>query len=360
VLPLVCDVAELCGGCPQIRRSVGEQRAAKQQRVAQLLAREGLSVDALPWLYHDAPLGYRNRIRLRVTDGVPAFFNPNKVAQCAVLQPELRVALAEFRAWANHHRKVLRGVAHAEIRAPDERGIAAYVLQPALNAGPEVSTSLGLAPAELAQFLRQQGPGRSFEGWVVGEGQPPLQRCALGAGVYAWVPVGSFLQVNTAVNRLLVAQVRGLAVELGCRSFCDLFCGSGNLSLPLLHAGLSGWGLEQDPYAIQALRLAAQEQGFDACAFAAADVHAQFAERAAAAGPVDLLVVDPPRAGLKDSVPNVLTLKPEHVVLCCCNAESFVRDLTAFRRHGYRLRRLWLCDMFAHTAHVELLAWLSH
>ncbi|HEX2730844.1 MAG TPA: hypothetical protein VHM70_04535 [Polyangiaceae bacterium] len=338
---LECDVSATCGGCPKITLDSAQQRELKAARLQASMGAAGLPPIEANWLYDDSPVGYRNRIRLRVDDGVPVYFNPHKSVECAVLEPDLRVALNSFRLWAKGYRSELSGLAHLEVRAPDMDGRAGivYARRPDASSGEPLPHPDG------------------FIAHVLGEGSPRRQRVRLIDDVFAYVPLGSFRQVNSRANQLMLRTVRALADELGCRSFCDLFCGSGNLGLPLLRSGLRGAGIESDEHAVAALIAAAVEQGSDASGFVAGDARSVPPSALCATVP-DLLLVDPPRAGLRGDVATVTAVGARHLVLCHCDAASFVRDLCALRAAGYTLARLWLCDMFPHTSHTEIVAYL--
>lgn len=355
MLPLACEVAEECGGCPQISLAAARQRLEKQSRFELLAANAGLRVPQARWLWHDTPRGYRNRIRLKMWQGVPGFFNPNKDPQCAVLEPGLRRALNQFATWARPWADRLRQVQHVELRLDEgeterlgagfEPGVGCvFTVQPGLSESER---------AELDAWLSAFLPAE-LQHWLAGQGSPPLQRAWPVPDVYTWVPLGSFRQVNTEVNRRLVRALRDCALELGCQSFSDLYCGAGNFSLPLLAAGLLGSGVEKDPHCISALQRAASEQGLCAEHFRAAEVSPGDLRWAADGLRAELLLLNPPRAGLRDSVVPLLAQEARHVLLSCCSPESIVRDVAHFAARGYAVERVWLCDMFPHTDHLEL------
>lgn len=353
MLPLVCEVAPQCGGCPQISLAADRQRREKQSRFERLAANSGVRVPHALWIWHDSPSGYRNRIRLRMWQGVPGFFNPHKDPDCAVLEPALRRALANFVLWAKPWAERLRDVQHVELRLGDADEFGSSV-EP--RVGCVFTAQLGLsdpARAELDAWLATSLPAE-LEHWVAGQGRPPSQRAWLTPQVYTWIPLGSFKQVNTEVNRRLVRVVRDCALDLSCKSFSDLYCGAGNFSLPLLAAGLAGSGVERDAHGIEALRRAASEQGLCAENFRAAEVSAGDASWAAAWPRPELLLLNPPRAGLRDSVASLVGVEAKQVLLLCCSATSIVRDLAQFIARGYAVERVWLCDMFPHTDHLEL------
>ena len=74
----------------------------------------------------------------------------------------------------------------------------------------------------------------------------------------------------------------------------------------------------------------------------------------------DIMVVDPPRAGLMaEGVAAVLGSRPRRLLHVACSAKALARDLEALTAGGYRLRAVHLADLFPHTEHVEVLALLE-
>lgn len=357
---MICQVAETCGGCPQIALTPLQQQAEKVGGICRRSAAAGLILPTVEWLSDGAGEGYRNRIRLRLNRGVPQFFNEGKSPECAVLREELRAVLPAMRAWASAQREALAPFSHLELRAPDADGVGALTIYlPAGRGNTESGPQSELPGAPATPSTTEVRP---FEDWLMfwqtwpekeNGAAVPHQRLLLGVDVYAYVPVTGFMQVNTGMNRQMVALVRRLAAEAGAKSFIDLFCGSGNLSLPLLKDGLRGAGAEIDSPAISALRRAAEEQGLDAFRFVAGDARA---ELFAGDDPVDLLITDPPRAGLRGDVGRICALTREALLICHCSVPSFVRDVAALVERGFTLERVVAIDMFPHTAQVELLS----
>jgi 23S rRNA (uracil1939-C5)-methyltransferase len=75
---------------------------------------------------------------------------------------------------------------------------------------------------------------------------------------------------------------------------------------------------------------------------------------------VDIVLMDPPRAGSDlNFLRSVVTLSPEKVVYISCNIETQARDLTFLCKNGYKVKKLQPVDMFPHTNHVESIALLS-
>jgi 23S rRNA (uracil1939-C5)-methyltransferase len=185
----------------------------------------------------------------------------------------------------------------------------------------------------------------------------PCQRFAL-PDAWHYVPISSFVQVNETINLALVQDLVIRARQLDLRTFCDLYAGSGNFSLPLVAAGLSGDSVELDSRAVDAARRAAEVQAFSGLDFAIGDAGA-FAEQALVRRrSFDLVVVDPPRAGIRQHLPSIAALCDRYLVYCSCNPGSLARDLARLVSSGFELESVALYDMFEHTHHVETMVWL--
>ena len=135
----------------------------------------------------------------------------------------------------------------------------------------------------------------------------------------------------------------------------DLFCGVGGFGLHVANPAQQLTGIEIAPAAIASAQRAAAEMGFKDVRFQALDSSA-FAQ--AAAEPPDLLVVNPPRRGLGNALcEDIQRLAPDWLLYSSCNADSLAQDLA--RLSQYRLIKVQLFDMFAHSNHYEVLTLLA-
>ena len=135
----------------------------------------------------------------------------------------------------------------------------------------------------------------------------------------------------------------------------DLFCGVGGFGLHVANPAQQLTGIEIAPAAIASAQRAAAEMGFKDVRFQALDSSA-FAQ--AAAEPPDLLVVNPPRRGLGNALcEDIQRLAPDWLLYSSCNADSLAQDLA--RLTQYRLIKVQLFDMFAHSSHYEVLTLLA-
>jgi len=135
----------------------------------------------------------------------------------------------------------------------------------------------------------------------------------------------------------------------------DLFCGVGGFGLHLTKPAQQLTGIEIAPAAIASAQRSAKELGLSKVQFQALD-SAAFATAAAQAP--DLLVVNPPRRGLgKTLCQDILRLAPRWLLYSSCNAQTLAQDLTALT--DYKLLKVQLFDMFAHSNHYEVLTLLQ-
>lgn len=348
-----CPVAEKCRGCPLIHEALSSQRHRKLSRVRKLLCRVGLDVPV--GFAADAPsaaVRYRNRLRFSVGPaGTAGLFNPNKDPNCAVAEASVAWALQRAIELSKERADLFSGMSHGEVRGRDSLG------QVSLWLVPGAPTTAGAAELRDRQRALCAALGR---GWVVGvKGADapemwPAQRYLLEASLHADVPLGTFLQVHHAMNRRLRQLVVSVASSQGMRSFFDACSGSGNLSLPLLAAGLRGCACEVHPAAAHALQRSARQQGFVHFSVSRSPVLESARSLYARGQQFDLVVCDPPRAGAKRAASMLARICRLALLMCSCNPRSFVADVLCAATAGLHLERVELLDMFPHTAHVEL------
>ncbi len=164
----------------------------------------------------------------------------------------------------------------------------------------------------------------------------------------------SFFQTNTAQARRLYDQVLEFAQLQGDENVYDLYTGLGSIALYL--AGHCGRvvGIEEIAAAIDDARENARLNGVDNAVFYAGDVKDILTpEFAAVHGKPDLLITDPPRAGMHPKVVELLLeLDAPRMVYVSCNPATQARDIQLLS-HRYRVVRSRPVDMFPHTHHIE-------
>ena len=164
----------------------------------------------------------------------------------------------------------------------------------------------------------------------------------------------SFYQTNTAQAYKLYSTARDFAALTGSEVVYDLYTGTGTIAQFVSSKASKVIGIEYVPEAIQDARENAKNNGITNCEFFAGDMkdvlNAQFI---ADHGRPDVIILDPPRAGIHPDVARViLDAAPERIVYVSCNPASQARDLSLLAAH-YRITAVQPVDMFPHTHHVE-------
>ncbi len=156
----------------------------------------------------------------------------------------------------------------------------------------------------------------------------------------------AFLQVNRAAAALLEEYVMELAGEVAGSEVVDAYCGIGMHAGRLARAGARVTGLELDP---EAVRIAREIVDLPGVRFVEGRVEELLGEYL----PVDLLIVNPPRAGLAPAATEaVLQAPPEQLIYISCDPATLARDLKALS-NNFEIASLRSFDLFPQTAHVE-------
>ena len=172
-----------------------------------------------------------------------------------------------------------------------------------------------------------------------------------------------FFQTNPSVAEGLYGTAQQWIKDLPIRQLWDLFCGVGGFGLHCLKAlqmqnpeqQIHLTGIEISTSAIAAAKLSAQQLGLDK------QVHFQSLDAAnfalAQADKPDLVIVNPPRRGIGQSLAEFLNeMRPHFILYSSCNAETMGKDLRSLTH--YQPEKIQLFDMFPHTAHYEVLVLL--
>jgi 23S rRNA (uracil1939-C5)-methyltransferase len=166
-----------------------------------------------------------------------------------------------------------------------------------------------------------------------------------------------FVQVNAAVNRLMVSRVLQLLDLEAHHRVLDLYCGIANFSLPLARRSAHVLGVEGE--ARQVLRAAenAARNGIDNCAFRQSDLAGIDGSERWLADGWDRLLLDPARSGAQAVVERAASIGAPRIVYVSCHPGTLARDAGILvNERGYRLEAAGIIDMFPHTGHVESLA----
>jgi 23S rRNA (uracil1939-C5)-methyltransferase len=170
----------------------------------------------------------------------------------------------------------------------------------------------------------------------------------------------AFFQTNTEMADHLYATVGEFAQLQGWERVYDLFCGIGTIGLSLASRAGELYGLEIVEEAVADAIENARLNQVNNAQFFAGDVRLALRELVEKAGRPDVLVVDPPRAGLSQKVVRrIIEASPRRIVYVSCNPTTLAPNAAQLVEAGYALRRVRPVDMFPQTPHIECVALLE-
>lgn len=378
-----CRHFGVCGGCRFQDLAYEAQIAAKEQQVRDALTRIGRFAD--PPLEPIVPAAslyrYRNKLEYSFAhgeDGVDLGFHRAGrwdevigVEECLLTTDLGNAVRLAVRDWAREER----------LEAYDQETGQGYLRHLVFREGRNTGQALVLlvtAPGErfetgyLVDVLRRFPEVRSIH-WAVNDS--PAERTNLPSkllwgdeaieeeilGLRFRVRPGAFLQTNTEMAERLYELAREYAGLTGAESVFDLYCGTGTIGLALAKRARAVWGVEVSEESVACAIENAELNGIPNARFFAGSVGQSLEELVEEAGRPDVVVVDPPRAGLAGkALRRTGELQAERIVYVSCNPTTLASDVQVLRdEFGYRLLRTRPVDMFPHTPHVESVSLLA-
>jgi 23S rRNA (uracil1939-C5)-methyltransferase len=167
----------------------------------------------------------------------------------------------------------------------------------------------------------------------------------------------AFFQTNTEMAERLYGIVADYAELEGWERVYDLYSGIGTIALTLAPRAGELWGIELIEQAVADAIAGARANGITKAKFFAGDARLALPELLERAGRPDVLVVDPPRAGLsKKVVHRVIDCSPKRIVYVSCNPTTLAPNAAELVEAGWTLRTVHPVDMFPQTHHIEAVA----
>jgi 23S rRNA (uracil1939-C5)-methyltransferase len=322
-----------CGGCQWQHLSLEAQREAKRRNVADAFARIARRSVPPPPIHGDAGWRYRRTLTLairrdgaRTWAGLRAFDDPEAVfdlRDCHITDERVLAAWREVMAAAAHlpPDARLRGT----VRWLDERAL--FVLEGGTE-WPALAAFLAAVPGFAAIWWQAEGKRRR----LIADRRP------------AEVPGASFAQVNAGIAARMQADAVARVMAHAPLTVVDCYSGGGDTAVQLAAAGVrvAAVELDEEAAAWAARRLSAPSR---AIAARVEDVLARLL-------PADVVLLNPPRAGVDARVTTMLReTPPRAIVYVSCDPATLARDVA--RLDGWRIASLQCYDMFPQTAHVE-------
>jgi 23S rRNA (uracil1939-C5)-methyltransferase len=167
----------------------------------------------------------------------------------------------------------------------------------------------------------------------------------------------AFFQTNTEMAELLYGIVVEYAALEGWERVYDLYSGIGTIALTLASRAGELWGIELIEEAVADAIAAARRNEIPGVQFFAGDTRLALPELVQRAGRPDILVVDPPRAGLSQKVVRrIIEASPKRIVYVSCNPTTLAPNAAQLQEAGWTLLKVRPVDMFPQTHHIECVA----
>jgi len=386
-----CRYADTCGGCAWQHVDYAAQLDAKRQSVEEAFVHQGgfETVDVPPVIDAEDIFYYRNKMdfdfsadRWLTTDEIETgkdfdtgfalglhvpgnFFKVLDLQECHLQSPwsaDFVNALREFvkaRGWApwdiRDHEGFLRHLVIREGKRTGEKMVNLVT-----NGYDEKRMEA------LADFLQEEKPAVTTLVNTIhtGKSQNPQgePRVIFGPGVIHdeigphrfEISPGAFFQTNTQQAERLYEVARDFADLQPDDVLYDLYCGAGTISIFMAGDVQKVVGAELVESAVANARTNTAINDVTNCTFENGDLKKLFTDAFVGRhGRPDVLIVDPPRAGMhKDVVAQIAKLQPERFVYVSCNPQTQARDLSRLR-DAYRIEAMQPVDMFPHTPHIE-------
>lgn len=374
-----CPLSKKCGGCQLQNMSYDRQLNYKQEKVIALLGRYG---HVHPIIGMDNPYHYRNKVQAaygltrdrKVISGVYQSSSHRivNVDSCQIedevadiIAVTIRRMLPNFRILpynedshqgflrhvlirrGHHSKQVMVVLIAASPVFPQKERFVAELLQ----RHPEINTVvLNINNRATSMLLGER------EEVLYGVGYIEDTLCDR---VFRISP-RSFYQINSLQTEKLYCKAIELADLSGNERVLDAYCGIGTIGIIAAKQAGEVLGVELNGDAVRDAKINAKLNDTKNIAFVEADAGEYMVELAQEGEKVDVVFMDPPRAGSDlPFLQSVLTLSPTRIVYISCNPETQARDLRTLTQGGYRVKYIQPFDMFPHTAHVETVVLLT-
>jgi len=388
-----CPYSGTCGGCKWQFVAYPRQVAFKRRHVAEALAHIGQvrSVPVAETIPSQKIFGYRNKMEFTCSERrwllpeelgkegidrglavglhVPGTFDKVLDTRVCLLMPEAgNRILADVRRYIRSSEAPVYGLRSHQgywrfvmlrhsvaldrwmvnlVTAQDRPDIVAPLAAALIDEHPQVASVVNNITAKKA-------------GIAVGESERRLAGDAVieerVGGLTFEVSANSFFQTNTRGAAALYRVVEDFCRLSGKETVVDLYCGTGTIAMWLAQEAAQVTGVELVDSAVADAERNCRRNGVDNCRFIRGDIR----ESLSALGRrPDVVVIDPPRAGMhKDVVRQLLAMVPQRIVYVSCNPASLARDV-GMLSETYQIEEVQPVDLFPHTFHIEAVARLE-
>ncbi|MBI5746786.1 MAG: 23S rRNA (uracil(1939)-C(5))-methyltransferase RlmD [Nitrospirae bacterium] len=350
-----CPLFGRCGGCHWEHIQYLAQVDWKDRIFRETIERIGRIMDLPlePPIPAAEPFRYRVKAQFHIEDHIWGFFEAGshrviEVGECYLLDPVLNKTFISLRNYIEENQSGLP-IHTVEIGKSnlDGRTVALIQLKKKWDIRPEVILT---AVTELKGIeFRVTPPGKRTGKVMSSAGD--LSLIYRLKGLVFKSGISTFSQANISQNLRLAETVLEYA-DIDTSDFIlDLYCGAGNLTLPLAGGCSKVIGVDSEQLAIKDAISNARANSIKNVNFICSHVSRGLMSISKILP--DIVILDPPREGGLDAVRGIAGLKPKRVIYVSCNPSTLARDLAVLIREGYVVNRARVIDMFPQTYHIE-------
>lgn len=345
-----CPYFSLCGGCHYQHLGYTQQLELKKDLVKDQLERLGklTNLPEIPITASPTAFAYRNQVQFhpawRENAEVPASLGFKRassdevlpIGKCLLIPDEMNELLPQIELEAGS------AITRIAMRS-DSEGEIMLVFEGESDEPPELSLDLPVS----ATYLSPSGRSLNLSG------NDALVYHVLGKEFL--VSPESFFQVNLPVAEEMVRHILALVEGKQNLSILELYSGVGLFTHFIAPHASQLTAIESSPSAC--FDFAGNLDEFENISLYEGAVEVILPEIVGKIKPIDLVVLDPPRAGLNAKARQALIdLAPKEIIYLSCDPSTLARDLKHFGEAGYHLQSVHAFDMFPQTAHVETIA----
>lgn len=376
---MLCKAAKKCGGCQFQGVPYEAQLRTKQKKVAELLGQFG---KVSPIIGMKDPYHYRNKVhavfdRDRRGNIISGVYQANthivvpvencmiEDEKCGEIIATIRGLLKSFKIKTYDEDTGYGLLRHVLVR----RGFATGQIMVVLVLGSPILPSKN----NFVKALRKEHPEISTVIVNVNDKKTSMvlgdkEKTIYGKGYIEDILCGctfrispkSFYQVNPVQTEVLYQKAVEYAGLTGKEKVIDAYCGIGTIGIVASKYAKEVIGVELNADAVRDARVNAKRNEINNIRFTQGDAGKFMVALAKENETVDVVFMDPPRAGSDEAfLSSVVKLGPKKVVYISCNPQTLKRDLKYLTKNGYQVRRMQPVDMFGFTEHVESVVLMS-
>jgi 23S rRNA (uracil1939-C5)-methyltransferase len=363
-----CQHFGVCGGCSMQHLQMEAQIVHKQKILLEQLWHFGRvkPETVLPPLSGES-LGYRRKARLGVRfvekkGKILVGFREKAsqvladISDCPVLHPSVGKHFEKISALISSL-ECSQSIAQVEVAVGDNASALVFRHLKDLSADDLAKlTNFGKA-LQLEIYLQPNSPAKISKLWPADNHQR-LSYALTDYGLELQFHPQDFIQVNGAVNPLMIKQALQLLDVKSDETVLDLFCGLGNFTLPIARNAKQVTGIEGSLEMVNRARENANNNGITNADFQVSNL-----DIIPAAQPLwmqkqyDKILLDPARTGAKEIIGLFPHFKPKRIVYVSCNPATLARDAGHLvLKQGFTLKAVGVINMFPHTSHIEAMA----